>query len=259
MNTILYPHLYPMAARDVEVVKGLDKAKAKYQRGEEGPFEMQGSYTLQEYQDVAELTSTETTPWQPEYSEDDGMISIYGDPAPIHAMLVLFVTAAIWNALLDHLVRAPASDVAALDDPDREAALRALLSGNGDTSGMVGLSPMQGDQHTIYPGYRISSQNPPKNDGIIYKMPDALFQIERYFTLSGNPELLCFFEAAYRNETTPVLVWEALRSWEAGTPVTIAASINVELYSSFVFLFLFLLFFGLGSDFFSFLSSFLFS
>jgi hypothetical protein len=60
------------------------------------------------------------------------------------------------------------------------------------------------------------------------KEPDALFTLGSSYTASGNEDIFCYFEGAWKNEDMPVLMWEVLRVWEAGVAVSAGIKANVR-------------------------------
>jgi hypothetical protein len=210
----------PAAINVDHALKAFEAAKGEYERGENGPFELQGSYSLAEYERLLDVTETR---WRLAYWLNDGTIFFYGDPSFPHEAMGSYLFADLNSELQDYLQEGPPSGDQEADSDIAKGKTAFLIFAAPSPKNRLDPDP-DPFQHIRHPGKGYIRA---KKDGPLMKEPDYYIALHDTSTLSQEPVPIVVFEGAYKNETIEELVFEILRWREAGAAISIGIKANV--------------------------------
>jgi hypothetical protein len=202
-----------------KMLDAFDRAKELYYRGQPGPYRLDGTYTLAEFEQFSTLMESTG---QLSFSDDDGVVFLWGDPSFPHEGMSSYLVALLGIALREHVRTAPASGVVVVD----EGTMLPLV---------ILRSPRIILRRTANHAQRV--QHPAgTNNGIIRKEPDMYAVLGEFLSSTGRDIPVIAFEGAVHNETIQTLLWEVVRHREAGqvagSPHFVALGVKAQVSSS---------------------------
>jgi hypothetical protein len=211
-----------------KLIVEFEKAKLAYHQGKDGPYFLEGKYTLAQFKRFQDIVETS---WKPAYFESSGAVALFGDPSYLHGHLSGSLIGSLICQLNLHIVKAPLSGVdeidAAIRDSSPQYADKYSLLIDHIVSPTVRLAPHPSPSQNIpYP-----SKNQDIVDGaagVVYKEHDMFFEIPAEHTETGRPVIALAFEGAVKNESLKVLQWELTRARASGVVVSFGIKINVS-------------------------------
>ncbi|KAJ7657914.1 hypothetical protein DFH06DRAFT_457096 [Mycena polygramma] len=163
-------------------VEAFEEARELYYQGKPGPFALTGNWSQATYEALVDRLECH---WNMAWN--DGQITLYGDPGPVHQSIIYRLTTMFSSAVSDWILK----------HPDAPAAF-------GDAIGQMRL---YGDHRSAGRCWKLTPSSPSP----VIKEPDAFFRMRsREKTEAGVA-----FEIAHLTESLPVLCGEVV-DWTSG-------------------------------------------
>jgi hypothetical protein len=203
----------------VQAADALDAEKELFYEGAEGPYVLEGTYSLPVFERLARESETS---WKLSYCENSHQISLYGDSSFAHETLHYFIQQLLFYDLMFFIgaSEAPRTGLAILDSARSSRKCDVMLWPMGATTRVL-VPSSEEHRQTLHP-------TDSARDGTIHKAADQLMTVSPVVSATGREMDLIAIEVAFQNEGIATVAWEAQRWAYAQTPARIAISFKIQ-------------------------------